>query len=350
MIENENRASPSNSPISMHNLYVTENSYSKFQEEVTYKYGFVGLKLDKLSLTAHVDEELHKQFLTGECKLYDAFGVREPSLTPNGELYSYKGQFFLSEKENWYVEYTPILSIKMNKRPLKIEFTPSKVSKENFLTFFNFLLPHLSNIACSTFHLAYDFERDLSTLKVNWPRAMYRPIYKGLKLETMDFGAPKGNFHITNYNKLQERIDKGDSAEIEIYQQYDNLWRIEYKFYNEGSIKKELKNGLPFLAKIPVFIENLDGVDFHNLGVNEKIALFAMKNKPELFVGADERTIRKYKKLSESISEVNLNVFFQNALDYVEIFNQEPVIVNFFDFMNNILSGKIPTIEKSQLG
>ena len=346
MTENSENRATSNSPITIHEMSPNEQSYSKFQEEVSFKYGFVGLKLDKLSLTARIDEELHNQILTGEFKLYDVFGIKEPNLTPNGELASYKGQFFYDEKENWYVEYTPISSIKMNKRPLKIEFTPSKVSKEHFLTVFNLLLPHLSDIACSTFHLAYDFERDLSTLKVSWPKAMYRPIYKGIKLETMDFGAPKGNYHITNYNKLKERADRGDSAEIEIYQQYENLWRIEYKFYNEGNIKKELKNGLPFLAKIPVFIENLEGLEFQNLGVNEKIALFAMKNKPELFAGSDDRTIRKYKKLAESIAEVNLNVFFQNALDYTEVFNQEPAKVNFFDFIKKLLAGQIPQIEK----
>ena len=90
-----------------------------------------------------------------------------------------KGNSFDDEKENWYIEYTPVASIKMNKRPLKIEFTPSKVSKKNFLVVFHRLFPYLSNIAISTFHLAYDFERDLSALRVNWPKVMYRPIYNG---------------------------------------------------------------------------------------------------------------------------------------------------------------------------
>ena len=40
----------------------------------------------------------------------------------------------------------------------------------------------MKNIAISTFHWAYDFERDLSALRVNWPKVMYRPIYKGMKL------------------------------------------------------------------------------------------------------------------------------------------------------------------------
>ena len=71
-----------------------------------------------------------------------------------------------------------------------------------------------------------------------------------------------------------------------------------------------------------------------------------MKNKPELFAGSDDRTIRKYKKLAESIAEVNLNVFFQNALDYTEVFNQEPSRVNFFDFIKKLLAGQIPQIEK----
>ena len=46
-----NRAT-SNSPISIHQM--SNKSYSKFQEEVSLKYGFIGLKLDKLSLTAEV--------------------------------------------------------------------------------------------------------------------------------------------------------------------------------------------------------------------------------------------------------------------------------------------------------
>lgn len=343
-MENElkNRA-PSNSPIKIHEM--SKTSYSKFQDEVSYKYGFVGLKLDKLSLTADVTEDFYTSILNGEFVLYDYFGIVEPNLTRDGELSSYKGQFFDNDKENWYVEYTPIASIKMNKRPLKIEFTPSKVSRTHFLTVFHELFPYMKNIAISTFHLAYDFERDLSALRVNWPKVMYRPIYKGMKLETMDFGAPKGNYHLTAYNKLKERVDSGDMAEIEIYMQYENLWRIEYKFYNEGNIKKELKNGLPFLAKVPVFIENFQGLEFNNWGVNEKIYLFALRNKPELFAESDKRTVAKYKKLAESISEVNLNVFFQNALDYTEIFNQEPCMVNFFDFMSSMLAGDIPKLK-----
>ena len=52
------------------------------------------------------------------------------------------------------------------------------------------------------------------------------------------------------------------------------------------------------------------------------------------------------KKLAESIAEVNLNVFFQNALDYTEVFNQEPAKVNFFDFIKKLLAGQIPQNEK----
>ncbi|MDZ5758959.1 replication initiation protein [Carnobacterium maltaromaticum] len=340
-IESENRA-PSNSPISIHEMY--KNSYSKFQDEVSLKYGFVGLKLDKLSLTAEVNEEFGMDILNKCFLLYDYFGVVEPNLTSEGVLSSYKGQFFDDEKENWYIEYSPVISIKMNKRPLKIEFTPSKVSKKNFMIVFHQIFPYMKNIAISSFHLAYDFERDLSSLRVNWPKVMYRPIYKGMRLETMDFGAPKGNYHLTAYDKLRERVDTGDMAEIEIYMQYENLWRIEYKFYNEGNIKKELKNGLPFLSKIPVFIENFKGIEFQNLGVNEKIYLYALRNKPELFIDSDKRTVAKYKKLAESIAEVNLNVFFQNALDYTEIFNQDPCMINFFDFMKSMLAGDIPKL------
>lgn len=99
-----NRA-PSNSPITIHQM--SNKSYSKFQEEVSLKYGFIGLKLDKLSLTAEVSEEFHSEILSGNFTLYDYFGVVEPNLNRNGELASYKGQFFNDEKENWYIEYIP---------------------------------------------------------------------------------------------------------------------------------------------------------------------------------------------------------------------------------------------------
>lgn len=61
-MENElkNRA-PSNSPITIHEM--SKTSYSKFQDEVSYKYGFVGLKLDKLSLTADVTEDFYTSIL-----------------------------------------------------------------------------------------------------------------------------------------------------------------------------------------------------------------------------------------------------------------------------------------------
>lgn len=71
-----------------------------------------------------------------------------------------------------------------------------------------------------------------------------------------------------------------------------------------------------------------------------------MKNKPELFDGSDNRTIRKYKKLAESIAEVNLNVFFQNALDYTEVFNQEPAKVT-FDFIKSFWLDKFHKMKKS---
>lgn len=344
MDNQQNQSGSSNSPITIHEMLNTRSGYSSFQEEVAFKYGFVGLKLDKLSLTADVTENFYTDILTGRFVLYDLFGVVEPNLTRQGEVSSYRGQFFFDDKENWYIEYTPLTSIKMNKRPLKIEFTPSKVSRKNFLFVFNTLFPYMQNIAISTFHLAYDFERDLSALRVNWPKVMYRPIYKGMHLETMDWGAPKGNYHMTAYNKLKERADSGDMTEIEIYMQYENLWRIEYKFYNEGNIKQELKKGLPFLAKIPVYIENFSGLDFQQLGVNEKIYLYALRNKPELFADSDNRTVAKYKKLANSISEVNLNSFFQNALDYTEIFNQEPAVVNIFTYLESMLHGQIPIL------
>ena len=94
-----------------------------------------------------------------------------------------------------------------------------------------------------------------------------------------------------------------------------------------------------------MYVENFEGLEFNSLGVNEKIYLYALRNKPELFAESDKRTVAKYKKLAESISEVNLNVFFQNALDYTEIFNQDPSMVNFFDFMNSMLAGDIPKLQ-----
>ena len=86
-----NRA-PSNSPISIHQM--SNKSYSKFQEEVSLKYGFIGLKLDKLSLTAEVSEEFHSAILNGSFILYDYFGVVEPNLNRMVNYLVMKGQFF----------------------------------------------------------------------------------------------------------------------------------------------------------------------------------------------------------------------------------------------------------------
>ncbi|TGE67629.1 hypothetical protein C6P17_01915 [Weissella confusa] len=93
-----------------------------------------------------------------------------------------------------------------------------------------------------------------------------------------------------------------------------------------------------------MYIENFSGLDFQQLGVNEKIYLYALRNKPELFADSDNRTVAKYKKLANSISEVNLNSFFQNALDYTEIFNQEPAVVNIFTYLESMLHGQIPNL------
>ena len=97
------KSGSSNSPITIHEM--SKRSYSKFQDEVSFKYGFIGLRLDKLSLTADVTEEFYTDILNGTFVLYDYFGIVEPNLTRDGVLSSYKGQFFDDDKENWYIEY-----------------------------------------------------------------------------------------------------------------------------------------------------------------------------------------------------------------------------------------------------
>lgn len=51
-----------------------------------------------------------------------------------------------------------------------------------------------------------------------------------------------------------------------------------------------------------MYIENFKGLEFNNLGVNEKIYLFALRNKPELFAESDKRTVAKYKKNLPKVS------------------------------------------------
>lgn len=323
--ESEQKAGTSNSPLEVQKI--------NLRTQLAEKYGFVSIKIDRLTIMGNVELEENQTFQ----KLCQFWDVME--LQSNGEYAGFYGQLFRDNTENFYVSYMPIKAKKMKTKNFYLEFNPAKSSQTNLKYVFDYLIPLLEEISISRIDIALDFERDLSSFILGGRSK--KKIFFGTdgKIETRYAGSGD-EFIIRLYDKKKERTEKGDKIAQEAVQKFDQLWRLEFELHGSGFIENQLKKEFRFLSDTPIYQLDFEDRNYIELSPQEKIIFLSKDEYPELFAELSKAAKAKYNALRKKASIIDLADMTRLPFELTEICWDYPKEIDLIEFLNDILKNK----------
>ncbi|MGW9935370.1 replication initiation factor domain-containing protein, partial [Staphylococcus hominis] len=127
-------------------------------------------------------------------------------------------------QEKVYIEYDKVKADTWDRRNMRVEFNPNKLTHEEMLWLKQNVIGYMEDDGFTRLDLAFDFEDDLSDYYAMTDKSVKKTIFYGRngKPETKYFGVRDSDRFIRIYNKKQERKD---NADIEINSEH--LWRVE---------------------------------------------------------------------------------------------------------------------------
>ena len=127
-------------------------------------------------------------------------------------------------QEKVYIEYDKVKADTWDRRNMRVEFNPNKLTHEEMLWLKQNIIDYMEDDGFTRLDLAFDFEDDLSDYYVMSDKALKKTVFYGINgmPETKYFGVRDSERFIRIYNKKKERKD---NADIEITSEH--LWRVE---------------------------------------------------------------------------------------------------------------------------
>lgn len=127
-------------------------------------------------------------------------------------------------QEKVYIEYDKVKADTWDRRNMRVEFNPNKLTHEEMLWLKQNIIDYMEDDGFTRLDLAFDFEDDLSDYYAMTDKSVKKTIFYGRngKPETKYFGVRDSDRFIRIYNKKQERKD---NADVEVMSEH--LWRVE---------------------------------------------------------------------------------------------------------------------------
>ena len=127
-------------------------------------------------------------------------------------------------QEKVYIEYDKVKADTWDRRNMRVEFNPNKLTHEEMLWLKQNIIDYMEDDGFTRIDLAFDFEDDLSDFYAMSDKALKKTVFYGINgmPETKYFGVRDSERFIRIYNKKKERKD---NADIEIASEH--LWRVE---------------------------------------------------------------------------------------------------------------------------
>ena len=127
-------------------------------------------------------------------------------------------------QEKVYIEYDKVKADTWDRRNMRVEFNPNKLTHEEMLWLRQNIIDYMEDDGFTRLDLAFDFEDDLSDYYAMTDKSVKKTIFYGRngKPETKYFGVRDSDRFIRIYNKKQERKD---NADVEVMSEH--LWRVE---------------------------------------------------------------------------------------------------------------------------
>ncbi|WP_210122490.1 replication initiation protein [Staphylococcus sp. GDY8P207P] len=199
-------------------------------------------------------------------------------------------------QEKVYIEYDKVKADAWDRRNMRVEFNPNKLTHEEMLWLKQNIIDYMEDDGFTRLDLAFDFEDDLSDYYAMTDKSVKKTIFYGRngKPETKYFGVRD------IYNKKQERKD---NADIEIVSEY--LWRVEIELKRDMvDYWNDCFNDLHILKPDWKSIER----------TSDRAIVFMLLNDEEEWGKLHRNSRTKYKKLIKEISPIDLTNLMKSTL------------------------------------
>ena len=197
-------------------------------------------------------------------------------------------------QEKIYIEYDKVKADTWDRRNMRVEFNPNKLTHEEMLWLKQNIIDYMEDDGFTRLDLAFDFEDDLSDYYVMSDKALKKNIIYGVNgmPETKYFGVRDSDRFIRIYNKKQERKD---NADVEVTSEH--LWRIEIELKrNMVDYWNNCFNDLHILKPAWSTLEK----------VNEQAMVYTLLHEESMWGKLSKNTKYKFKKIIKEISPVDL--------------------------------------------
>lgn len=197
-------------------------------------------------------------------------------------------------QEKVYIEYDKVKADTWDRRNMRVEFNPNKLTHEEMLWLKQNIIVYMEDDGFTRLDLAFDFEDDLSDYYVMSDKALKKNIIYGVNgmPETKYFGVRDSDRFIRIYNKKQERKD---NADVEVTSEH--LWRIEIELKrNMVDYWNNCFNDLHILKPAWSTLEK----------VNEQAMVYTLLHEESMWGKLSKNTKYKFKKIIKEISPVDL--------------------------------------------
>ncbi|WP_210123152.1 replication initiation factor domain-containing protein [Staphylococcus sp. GDY8P176P] len=197
-------------------------------------------------------------------------------------------------QEKVYIEYDKVKADAWDRRNMRVEFNPNKLTHEEMLWLKQNIIDYMEDDGFTRLDLAFDFEDDLSDYYAMTDKSVKKTIFYGRngKPETKYFGVRDSDRFIRIYNKKQERKDNTD---IEVMSEH--LWRVEIELKRDMvDYWNDCFNDLHILKPDWSSLEK----------VKDQAMIYMLIHEESTWGKLERRTKNKYREMLKSISEIDL--------------------------------------------
>ena len=205
-------------------------------------------------------------------------------------------------QEKVYIEYDKVKADTWDRRNMRVEFNPNKLTHEEMLWLKQNIINYMEDDGFTRIDLAFDFEDDLSDYYAMSDKALKKTVLYGVNgmPETKYFGVRDSERFIRIYNKKKERKD---NADIEIASEH--LWRVEIELKrNMVDYWNDCFNDLHILKPAWSTLEK----------VNEQAMVYTLLHEESMWGKLSKNTKYKFKKIIKEISPVDLTDLLKSTL------------------------------------
>ena len=205
-------------------------------------------------------------------------------------------------QEKVYIEYDKVKADTLDRRNMRVEFNPNKLSHEEMIWLKENIIDYMEDDGFTRLDLAFDFEDDLSDYYAMTDKAVKKTIFYGRngKPETKYFGVRDSDRFIRIYNKKQERKD---NADVEVMSEH--LWRIEVELKRDMvDYWNDCFNDLHILKPAWTTLEK----------INEQAMVYTLLHEESMWGKLSKNTKTKFKKMIKEISPIDLTELMKLTL------------------------------------